>query len=79
MLNYEELDRQVDEILAKISRDDLESWFAFDVQREMLDRLQEGEAVIIRHSIKVTKLVDAQSRETFQFESLSGDTYALAA
>ncbi len=77
MLNYEELDRQVDDILATFSREDIENWIAFDAQREMLDQLQAGQTVITYHSIPVTKLVDA--RDSFLIEFLTEEVYTLAA
>ena len=77
MLNYKELDSLFDQILKGFSKEDLENWLAFDAQREMLERLQEGETVITHHSITVTKLFDA--REIFLSEPCLEDVYTLAA
>ncbi|GEM_PF-1735369 len=77
MLNYKELDTLFDHILNEFSKADLENWLAFDAEREMLERLQDGETVITHHSITVTKLFDA--REIFLAEPWVDDIYTLAA
>ncbi len=78
MLNYSVLESLFDEIMSGFSKEDIDNWLAFDAEREMLDRLQQGEMVITFHSIPVTKLVDV--REIFVQEFLSTeDVYPLAA
>ena len=45
MLNYKELDAKFTQLLSNFSKEDLKAWLEFDKQREMLDRLLNGETV----------------------------------
>lgn len=47
MLNYKELSSKFTEILSSFSANDLQEWIEFDSQREALERLTNGESVIM--------------------------------
>ena len=50
MLDYQELDAKFTQLLSKFSKEDLQAWVEFDKQREMLDRLLNGETVTFHSS-----------------------------
>jgi len=77
MLNYKELDQEFDQILNHFSKEDLENWLAFDAEREVLERLQDGETVLTYNKIPITRLLD--TRESFLPEALEEEYYTLAA
>lgn len=79
MLNYKELDLMFDQILAGFSKQDLENWLAFDAEREMLERLQEGQTVITHHKVQVARPKTMNARDSFLIESVVEFSYALAA
>ncbi len=77
MLNYEEIDQQIDALFASFSKEDLEAWLAFDAEREMLEQLQHGEMVITFHSVVLAKPL--RLREPFLQELVIDNSYPLAA
>ncbi|MCC7467225.1 MAG: hypothetical protein IT261_13185 [Saprospiraceae bacterium] len=77
MLDYSKLDKAFDNALKRFSKDSLEGWLAFDRERELLEKLRNGEAVDLSHNTQVSKLLD--KRESYNLTLMESNNYALAA
>lgn len=60
MLNIKELEKQFDAILESFTSDKLRAWLAFAEQRELEERLQDGEEITLicysHHTVDVEKI-----------------------
>lgn len=76
MLDYKKLSRDFTDRLNQFDKDRLEQWVSFDLKREILNKLLDGENVLINvANVHVSKLVDPRENINLAGES----NYALAA
>ena len=79
MLNYKELSAKFTEILSSFSANDLKAWIKFDNQREELERLIEGEIVMVTFDdFSVSRLYDV-NEEIIVIQGQNNYQYAMAA
>ncbi len=73
MLNYKELKSEFSKILSSFSASDLQEWIEFDNQREELERLTNGERVVMCfNDFSVSRLYDLKEniitvQNTYQY------------
>ncbi len=82
MLNIEELEKQFDQFLEAFTDKDLLDWLEFAEQREMLQKLQQGEIVKTKLKLNVHQIAsihsDAIDKIAFE-KSADNYQYAMAA
>lgn len=80
MLDLKKLEEQFDKILKSFSTEDLQDWIDFADNRELLDRLKNGEKVNIKFEQFKARFVVAENLEIlFGITNAGQGNYALAA
>lgn len=80
MLDLDKLEKQFDEILASFTSKDLQDWIDFADNRELFDRLKNGEKVNIKFEKYNAQFVGTENLEILFGNTIAGEgNYALAA
>ena len=80
MLNIKELEKQFDEILASFSSQDVEDWLHFVAYRELEDKLQRGETVVLKCDVyKIANVEDKSIKDIIFDKNLMDYNLGIAA